>query len=199
MSNTHKHGIRDYSRAFAAGIALNLAFVTIEFVYGRVAHSLALVADAGHNLSDVLSLLLAWGAGELSRRRPTPGRTFGMRRSSILASLINAVILLVTLGAITWEAIQRFSEAQDIAGKTVIVVGAIGVLINGLTAAMFAKERKGDLNIRGAFLHMAADAGVSLGVVATGIVILAQLRNLNACNMSLNALVYCRRSFAGAT
>jgi len=96
-----------------------------------------------------------------------------MRRSSILASLINAVILLVTLGAITLEAIQRFSEPQDIAGKTVIVVGAIGVLINGLTAAMFAKERKGDLNIRGAFLHMAADAGVSLGVVATGIVILA--------------------------
>lgn len=173
MGHGHDHGSADYGRAFAIGIALNLAFVVIEFIYGRLAHSLALVADAGHNLSDVLALLLAWGAAVLARRHPTPGRTYGMRRSSILAALINAVVLLLAVGAIAWEAIRRFSEPNPVAGGTVIWVAMIGIVINAATALLFLSGRKGDLNIRGAFLHMAADAGVSLGVVLAGIAILA--------------------------
>ena len=172
MSNTHQHQSRDYGRAFAVGIALNLAFVIAEFIFGRIAHSLALVADAGHNFTDILSLILAWGAMHLSRRTPTAGRTFGMRRSSILASLINAVILLVALGAITWEAIQRFSEPQVVSSTTVVAVAAMGIAINSVTTIMFAKGRQGDVNIRGAFLHMTADAAVSAGVVVTGILIM---------------------------
>jgi len=158
-------------RAFAIAIALNLAFVLIEFFYGRIAHSLALVADAGHNLSDVLSLGLAWGAGLLSTRRPTRERTYGLRRSSILAALINAGILLIVLGAIAWESIQRFSEPDVVAGTTVMWVAGIGILINGGTALLFLSGRHGDLNIRGAFLHMAGDALVSIGVVITGALI----------------------------
>jgi len=155
------------------GIVLNLGFVVVEFIYGQLAHSLALVADAGHNLSDVLALLLAWGAMVLARRRPTPGRTYGMRRSSILAALVNAVVLLVAVGAIAWEAVRRFGAPSPVAEKTVIWVAAIGIVINAGTALLFLSGRKGDLNIRGAFLHMAADAGVSLGVVLAGVAILA--------------------------
>lgn len=172
MSQDHDHSVGTYSRAFAIGVALNLAFVVVEFVYGHLAHSLALVADAGHNLSDVLSLLLAWGAAVLARRQPTPGRTYGMRRSSILAALINAVVLLVAVGAIAWEAIRRFNEPNAIAGKTVILVATVGIGVNAVTALLFRSGRKGDLNIRGAFLHMAADAVVSLGVVLAGAAIL---------------------------
>jgi cobalt-zinc-cadmium efflux system protein len=127
-----------------------------------------LVADAGHNLSDVLALLLAWGAVLLSRRRPTPGRTYGMRRSSILVALVNAVVLLVAVGAIAWEAVRRFSEPAPVAEQTVIWVAMIGIIINTGTALLFLSVRKGDVNMRGAFLHMAADAGVSLGVVLAG-------------------------------
>ncbi len=173
MDHSHDHhGPKSYGRAFAIGIVLNLTFVIVEFFYGKISHSLALVADAGHNLSDVLALALAWGASLLGRTRPTQARTYGMRRSSILASLINAVVLLLVLGAISWEAMQRFNEPSPVAGRTVMWVAALGIVINGATALLFASGRHGDLNVRGAFLHMAADAAVSLGVVITGAAIL---------------------------
>ena len=173
MVHEHTHERPGYGAAFAIGLFLNLGFVIAELVYGRIAHSLALVADAGHNATDVLSLLIAWIALLLSRRHPTPSRTFGMRKSSILASLLNAVILLVAMGAIAWEAIRRFAEPAGVDGRTVMAVAAIGVIINGLTALLFASGRKGELNVRGAFLHMAADAGVSLGVIVSGALIVA--------------------------
>jgi cobalt-zinc-cadmium efflux system protein len=169
----HGHDTTHYDQAFAVGVVLNLGFVVVEFIYGQLAHSLALVADAGHNLSDVLALLLAWGAAVLARRRPTPGRTYGLRRSSILAALVNAVVLLVAIGAIAWEAVRRFSAPTPVAEQTVIWVAAIGIVINAGTALLFLSGRRGDVNIRGAFLHMAADAGVSLGVVLAGVAILA--------------------------
>ena len=137
-----------------------------------LAHSLALIADAGHNLSDVLSLLLAWGASRLSQMQPTNRYTYGLRSSSILASLINAIILLIAMGAIAWEAIGRFNQPQEIPGGTVMAVAAFGVVINAATALLFVKGRETDLNIKGAFLHMAADAGVSLGVVVAGFAII---------------------------
>jgi cobalt-zinc-cadmium efflux system protein len=167
----HSHGASDYNRAFVISIALNTTFVIIEAVYGITANSLALLADAGHNLSDVLGLLLAWGATILSRRLPTPRRTYGLRRSSILAALLNAGFLLIVSGGIGWEAIQRFREPAPVAGGTVIIVAAIGIAINTLSALMFLSGRKNDLNIRGAFLHLAADAAVSVGVVLAGIAI----------------------------
>src|SRR5712691_6858787 len=146
MGPSHEHGTASYSRAFAVGVVLNLGFVVVEFIYGQLAHSLALVADAGHNLSDVLALLLAWGAMVLSRRRPTPGRTYGMRRSSILVALVNAVVLLVAVGAIAWEAVRRFSEPAPVAELTVIWVPVIGIIINTGTALLFLSVRKGDVN-----------------------------------------------------
>jgi cobalt-zinc-cadmium efflux system protein len=173
MGHNHDHGPSNYGRAFAIGIALNVAFIITELIYGRLAHSLALVADAGHNLSDVLSLGLAWGASVLARRQPSPRRTYGLRRTSILAAVINAVILLIAIGGIAWEAIQRFAEPAPVAGQTVIVVATIGIAVNGATAFLFMAGRKHDLNIRGAFLHMVADAGVSLGVVLAGLAMLA--------------------------
>ena len=167
----HEHGQGNYNRAFAVGTALNIGFVIVEAVYGYQAHSLALVADAGHNLSDVLGLLLAWGASILTRRPPTRRHTYGLRRSSILAALINALVLLFAMGAIAWEALRRFSEPSQVSGSTVIGVALVGIIINTVTALMFLSGRQKDLNIRGAFLHMAADAGVSLGVVLAGIAI----------------------------
>jgi len=172
MAHNHDHGSKDYSRAFALGVALNVGFVIVEAAYGIMSGSLALLADAGHNLSDVLGLLLAWGATYLVRRKPTERRTYGWRKSSILAALINAVILLVALGGIAWEAIQRFSAPVPVAGKTIIFVALVGVVINTATALLFLSGRKRDLNIRGAFLHMVADAGVSAGVVIAGAAIL---------------------------
>lgn len=159
-------------RIFAIGVTLNLAYVIAEFVYGQIAHSLALVADAGHNLSDVLGLLLAWGASVLATRRPTMRHTYGYRRSSILASLANAVVLLIVIGGIAWEALQQLAHPEPVGGGIMLVVAAVGIAVNGIVAAMFASGRKGDLNIRGALLHMLADALVSLGVVITGIAIL---------------------------
>jgi cobalt-zinc-cadmium efflux system protein len=147
-------------------------FVVLEVIYGRVSHSLALVADAGHNLSDVLGLVLAWGAMLLARRRPTAERTYGFRRSSILAALINAAVLLISVGAIAWEAIGRISHPAAVAETTVIVVASLGILINAGTAVMFMSGRKRDLNIRGAFIHMATDAVIALGVVLTGVAML---------------------------
>jgi cobalt-zinc-cadmium efflux system protein len=172
MNHNHGHAPANYDKAFAIGIALNVAYVVVEAVFGVLANSLALVADAGHNLTDVLSLLLAWGASRLSQMQPTKRYTYGLRSSTILASLINAVILLIAIGAIAWEAIRRFNHPQEIPGGTVMAVAALGVVINAATALLFVKGRERDLNIKGAFLHMAADAGVSLGVVVAGFAII---------------------------
>lgn len=171
-SGGHDHAPKSFGTAFAIGTALNLAFVIVEVVFGLFAHSLALVADAGHNIGDVLGLLLAWGASILARSAPTQRRTYGLRSSSILAALFNAIFLLVSVGAIAWEAVRRFGDPTDVAGKTVIWVSAVGIAINAATALMFMSGRKGDLNIRGAFLHMTADAGLSAGVVIAGFAIL---------------------------
>lgn len=168
----HHHGPADYGHAFAIGIVLNVIFVTVEVVFGYLANSLALLADAGHNLSDVLGLVVAWGALHLAKTRPTERRTYGLRRSSILAAVFNAVVLLIAIGAIAWEAIGRFVHPAPVAGTTVMVVAGIGIVINGLTAALFASGRKSDVNIEGAFLHMASDAAVSVGVLIAGAVIL---------------------------
>jgi cobalt-zinc-cadmium efflux system protein len=170
-AHPHLHAPANFGRAFAVGIALNTLFVVVEVVYGLVAHSLALVADAGHNLSDVLGLLLAWGATVLARRAATPRFTYGLKRSSVLAALANAVFLLVSVGAIAWEAVQRLRAPAAVNAPTIIGVSLVGIVINSLTALMFLSGRKGDLNIRGAFLHMAADAAISAGVVVAGIVI----------------------------
>ncbi|HVS12957.1 MAG TPA: cation diffusion facilitator family transporter [Thermoanaerobaculia bacterium] len=159
-------------RAFALGVALNLGFVAAEAGFGWKLGSLALVADAGHNLSDVLSLLLAWGASLLSTRRPTPRRTYGLRRTTILASLVSALLLLVAIGALSWEAVQRLSSPPAVGGLGLIVVSGIGVLVNGATAFLFRADRERDLNVRGAYLHMVADAAISLGVVVAGVAIL---------------------------
>ncbi len=160
-------------RAFTIGIALNVAFVALEAGAGLVTGSLALLADAGHNLSDVLGLVLAWGAVRLARRAPTSRRTYGWRRSSIMAALLNALLLLVAVGGIGWEAVRRAQEPVAVPGLPIIIVAGIGFLVNGATAALFLSSRRHDLNARGAFLHMAADAAVSLGVVASGAAILA--------------------------
>ena len=166
------HAPANFGTAFAIGIALNLAFVAVEFVYGVLANSMALVADAGHNLSDVLSLAIAWIASVLARRPPSSRLTYGLGGSSIVAALFNAVLLLVAVGAIAWEAILRLFHPEPVASGTVMIVAAVGIVINGATAWLFASGRKGDLNIRGAFLHMVADAAVSAGVVAAAAVIL---------------------------
>ena len=172
MAHGHTHTPVNYGRAFALGVALNLCFVIVEAIYGQISHSLALVADAGHNLSDVLGLALAWGAMKLARRQPTAERTYGFRRSSILAALTNAAFLLISGGAIAWEAIGRLGNPNPVAETTVIWVASIGILINAGTALMFMSGRKRDMNIRGAFLHMATDAFISLGVVLTAIAII---------------------------
>jgi cobalt-zinc-cadmium efflux system protein len=169
----HAHAPATFGSAFAIGITLNLGFVIVEVVYGIFAHSLALVADAGHNLGDVLGLLLAWGATFLARTAPTERRTYGLRSSSILAALFNAIFLLITVGAIAWEAIRRFGNPTAVEPTTVIWVAVIGIVINAATALMFMSGRKRDLNIRAAFLHMMADAAVSLGVVIAGFLIIA--------------------------
>lgn len=168
----HSHAPASFGRAFAIGIALNSGFVVVEAIYGYASGSMALVADAGHNLSDVLGLVAAWTAATLPKRAPTPRFTYGLRGSSILAALFNAVFLLVAVGAIAWEAVLRLINPEPVAGVTVMVVAGIGIAINGITAWLFASGRKGDLNIRGAYLHMVADAAVSAGVVLAGLLIL---------------------------
>lgn len=172
MDHDHGHTPVNYDKVFAIGIALNVSYVVVEAVFGVLVHSLALVADAGHNLTDVLSLLLAWGASRLSQMQPTNRYTYGLRSSTILASLTNAIILLIAIGAIAWEAIRRFHQPQEIPGGTIMAVAALGVVVNAATALLFMKGRETDLNIKGAFMHMAADAGVSLGVVVAGFAII---------------------------
>lgn len=171
MSHGHNHDHRhpaDYSRAFAVGIGLNLSFVAVEFGFGIWSRSIALMADAGHNLSDVLGMLLAWAAAYASTFGPNERRTYGLRRTSILAALVNALVLLLVTGGITWEAVRRFASPSPAMGTTMMAVAAVGVIINGATAFLFFAGRHRDLNVRGAFLHMAADAAVSLGVVVSG-------------------------------
>ncbi|HEY7244013.1 MAG TPA: cation diffusion facilitator family transporter [Xanthobacteraceae bacterium] len=173
----HVHAPRDFDTAFAIGIGLNVAFVALEFSYGWIGNSVALIADAGHNLSDVLGLAIAWAVSALARQPPSKHFTYGLRGSSILAALFNAMFLLTAVGAIAWEAILRFNRPEATSGRTVMIVAAIGIVINGATAWMFASGRKADLNIRGAFLHMAADAAVSAGVLLAGAAILLTARD----------------------
>ena len=168
----HHHAPADFGRAFAIGIALNGAYVIGEAVYGIFANSLSLLADAGHNAGDVVSLAMAWLAAWLSRRAPSSRFTYGLRSSSILAALANAVLLAAVTGAIAWEAVLRLMTPQPSAGVTMMAVAAVGILINGITALMFASGRDRDLNVRSAFQHMASDALVALGVVVTGAAIL---------------------------
>ncbi len=168
----HSHAPASFNIAFAVGIALNTAYVLFEVIFGLIGHSLALLADAGHNLTDVLGLLLAWGASAMTRSMPTKRRTYGLRGTSILAALFNAIFMLVSVGAIVWAAMRRFNAPTDVAARTVIWVSLLGITINTATALMFMSGRKGDLNIRGAFLHMAADAAISAGVVVAGFAIL---------------------------
>ncbi len=169
--HTHSHAPTDFNRAFAIGIVLNLAFVIIEAAYGTISNSLALIADAGHNLSDVMTLLLAWGAMALANRSATARHTFGFKKGTILASFTSALFLCVAIGVIIWEAVGRLRSPVPVHGATITVVAAIGVVINTATALLFMAGRKNDLNIKGAFLHMAADAAVSGGVVVSGLLI----------------------------
>jgi cobalt-zinc-cadmium efflux system protein len=161
-----------FGRAFALGVGLNVAYVLAEAFWGLAAHSVALLADAGHNLGDVVGLLGAWLAAWLSLKRPGGPYTYGLRRASILAALANAILLLVVTGGIAWEAIQRVLVPEPTGGFVIVAVALGGVVINGLTAALFLSGRKGDLNVRAAFLHMAADTSLSLGVAVAGAVIL---------------------------
>ncbi len=173
-AKSHHHGEPSggYGRAFALGIGLNLAFVVAEVMFGLRARSLALLSDAGHNLGDVLGLVMAWGAMLLARRLPTLRRTYGLRRSTILAALVNAVVLLVAVGGLAWEAVRRFADPAPVLGGTVIVVALVGVGINTVSALLFMSGRRADLNIRAAFVHLLADAAVSLGVALAGLAML---------------------------
>lgn len=168
----HHHGPANYNKAFAIGAALNVVFIVAEVLAGFWASSMALLADAGHNLSDVLGLLLAWGASYLVHARATKRRTYGLRRSTILAALANAITLLAAIGAIAYEAIHRLYAPEPVTGSLVIYVALIGVVINTATALLFVSGRHDDLNIKATFLHMAADAGVSVGVAIAGVIIL---------------------------
>jgi cobalt-zinc-cadmium efflux system protein len=168
----HSHAPTNFGWAFAIGASLNAGFVIAELIFGYAANSLALISDAVHNLSDVIALLLAWAAAWLAQKRPTQRYTYGYRRASILAALFNAGLLLVAVGGIIVEAINRLQEPAAVSSWTVMVVAAFGIAINGSTALLFMRGRDGDLNIRGAYLHMAADAGVSLGVVVAALVIM---------------------------
>lgn len=168
----HAHAPANFGSAFAAGIALNTIFIIVEAIYGYASNSTALIADAGHNLSDVLGLIVAWIAVILSKRPPSVRYTYGLRGSSILAALFNAVFLLIAVGAIGWQAVLRLFNPEPVAEMTVMIVAAIGIGINGFTALLFASGRKSDINIRGAYLHMAADAAVSAGVVIAALIIM---------------------------
>jgi cobalt-zinc-cadmium efflux system protein len=176
MAHDHDHHHHapptDFGRAFAIGIALNLGYVIVEAGFGLATGSMALLADAGHNLSDVLGLALAWAGLRLAARPSTPRFTYGLKRSTILAALANGLLLVLACGAITVEALRRLADPQPVAGAVVMAVAAVGIVVNGVTAWLFARGRKGDVNIRGAFLHMLADAGISAAVVVSGFIIL---------------------------
>ncbi|MBJ7308892.1 cation transporter [Rugamonas sp. CCM 8940] len=170
----HHHGDpNSHGRAFAIAIVLNTLFVGVEFGYGFIANSTALMADAGHNLSDVLGLMLAWGAAILAKRAPNQRYTYGLRGTSMLAALFNAMLLMAACGAIAWEAVQQLLHPNPVAGLTVSLVAAVGIAINGFSAWLFLAGSKDDINIRGAYLHLAADAAISLGVLLAGLVVMA--------------------------
>lgn len=176
MGSGHNHDHAsggNYGRAFAIGIALNLGFVIVEAVFGFLAGSMALIADAGHNLSDVLGLIVAWAGAMMARTSRSRRFTYGLKKASILAALINALLLLVAIGAIAAEAVRRFFHPAPTDGGTVMAVAAVGILINGMTALLFVRGRAHDINIRGAFLHMTTDAAVSAAVVVSGFLILS--------------------------
>lgn len=170
--HSHSHAPLSFGRAFAIGIALNIIFVVVEAVYGFYANSMALLSDAGHNLSDVLGLVVAWAGGMMARAGSSPRFTYGLKKASILAALTNALFLLVAVGAIGAEAVRRLFYPSPTNGTTVMIVAGIGILINGMTALLFARGRHHDINIRGAYLHMVADAAVSAAVVIAGLLIL---------------------------
>jgi cobalt-zinc-cadmium efflux system protein len=167
-NHSHSHAPASYDAAFAIGIGLNIAFVAVEAFYGWKINSLALLADAGHNLSDVIGLVLAWGGALAGKLRPDARHTYGWKRASIVAAFINALLLLVAMGSLAWEALHRLQSPQPVEGVTIMVVAGIGIVVNTATALLFVRGSKSDLNIRGAFLHMAADALVSAGVVVAG-------------------------------
>ncbi|WP_372936098.1 cation diffusion facilitator family transporter [Mariniphaga sediminis] len=172
MAHTHEHTHQiSHGKAFALGIGLNIVFVVVEIVYGLLANSSALLADAGHNASDVLGLAFAWTAAWLATLRPRGKYTYGLRKTTILVSILNALLLFGAVVAIGWDAVGKLQNPQPVGGKQVMIVAGIGVVVNSLTALLFIRGQKEDLNIRGAFLHMAADAGVSLGVVLAGLLI----------------------------
>lgn len=171
MSHNHAHHHRHYGPAFAIGIGLNVAFVIVEIIYGLSADSSALLADAGHNASDVFSLILAWAATWAAQKRPSGKYTYGLRKTTIHASLINGVLIFTAAGLITWEAIHKLQEPVAVPGNVIMIVAGIGVVINTVTALLFMRGQQKDLNIKGAFLHMAADAAVSIGVVIGGLLI----------------------------
>jgi len=172
-SHDHAHAPADFGRAFAIGIALNVGFVLIEVVFGFLANSMSLLADAGHNLSDVLGLVLAWIAAMMARRAASPRFTYGLKKAPILAALGNALLLLIAVGAIGAEAVRRFFHPAVTEGGIVTIVAGAGILVNGATALLFARGSRRDINIRGAYLHMAADALVSIAVVIAGLAIMA--------------------------
>ena len=168
----HHHAPSNHGRAFAIAIALNSIFVVVEFAYGFIANSTALMADAGHNLSDVLGLMLAWGAAVLARRQPDGRYTYGLRSTSMLAALFNAMLLMLACGAIAWEAVQQLLHPSAVGGLTVAVVAGVGIVVNGISAALFMAGSKDDINIRAAYQHMAADAAISAGVLVAGLVVI---------------------------
>lgn len=172
MEHHFERPLASYNRAFGLGVVLNIAIIVLQVTVGIAANSLALLADASHNLSDVLGLVLAWGAAVLSRRAPTPQRTYGWRRSSILAALANALLIVLATGGITWEALRRFGSPSPVEGEAMIWVAAIAAVVNGGAALLFLRGSERDLNLRGAFLHLASDAAVSVGVALTGFVFL---------------------------
>ena len=168
----HSHALASFGRAFAIGITINLLYVAMEATAGLATGSMALLADAGHNLSDVLGLGVAWAGLRLAQLPPSARFTYGLKRSGILAALFNAVLLFAACGAITVEAVRRLADPQPVPGTIVMAVAGVGILVNGFTAWLFARGRHGDVNIRGAYLHMLADAAVSAAVVVSGFVIL---------------------------
>src|SRR4051812_22870050 len=168
----HAHHHHDFSRAFAVGIAINVAIVGIELVFGILANSMALISDAGHNMSDVLGLVVGWAGAVMAKRSPSPRFTYGLKKASILAALINALLLLIAVGAIAAEAVRRLLHPAPAEAQTMIWVAAAAIVINGLTALLFARGRAHDINVRAAFQHMAADAAVSAAVVFAGLIIL---------------------------
>ncbi len=176
-SHDHSDHFNTHNRSFAIAVVLNIFFVVIEAAYGLLSGSLALLADAGHNLSDVMGLIMAWVASWLASKAASYSKTYGLKKTTILAALFNALILIAAVGGITWEALQRLTDPAEVAGLTIVVVAGIGVLINGATMMLFVKGQERDINIRGAFLHMAADTAVSVGVVISGIVLM--FTNLN--------------------